>query len=356
MRMRRIMAFVTVLCVIALLLCSQAFAGDKIATSGGWIGDYKEFERQLKYYTDECEQTFTLYLYGSFIEKIDYDCFCDTIFQNGIKQFGVNDQTYGPRHPVDFYMVYYPGKRCAYAFTSGKTDILTEDEKELLDKALVITSDMDGNDEEVIKQVYDYLCNNVTYYYGDNEIEDNCHNAIGALLNGEAVCDGYADAFYLMCSLKGIEAGYVSGVVTANTEKSGDYTKARKHGWNIVKLDDKWYMVDVMNGDATGAICYLTYLIGTEMMEKHYSWTAVLPVQVSEDSYHRVENPFVEVRNWLDVRTEISKAKTKGLERLTLTGLNFVENDVYLRNLMSSVGITNNYYFPTEDSCEILLN
>ena len=71
-------------------------------------------------------------------------------------------------------------------------EILTEDEKELLDKALAITSDMSGNDEEVIKQVYDYLCNNVNYYYGNNEIEDIQDKA--ALLGTHGKIDKITDS------------------------------------------------------------------------------------------------------------------------------------------------------------------
>ena len=61
----------------------------------------------------------------------------------------------------------------------------------------------------------------------------------GALIKNKVVCEGYAKAFkYLLDSLK-IECILVSGTAINSSGES------ESHMWNYVKLDDKWYAVDV---------------------------------------------------------------------------------------------------------------
>ena len=61
-----------------------------------------------------------------------------------------------------------------------------------------------------------------------------CHDSYGALVNGEAVCDGYALAFFQMAEACDLE------VVSVVGKAGGD-----NHRWNKIKLDGKWYNVDV---------------------------------------------------------------------------------------------------------------
>lgn len=64
------------------------------------------------------------------------------------------------------------------------------------------------------------------------------HMAYGVLVDGKAVCDGYARAFKLLCDKVGLECVIISG----DTEDSA-------HAWNAVKIMDSWYYVDVTWND-----------------------------------------------------------------------------------------------------------
>lgn len=61
-----------------------------------------------------------------------------------------------------------------------------------------------------------------------------CHTAYGALMEGNAVCDGYARAYGLLLGKAGIPWGLVEG---------------RDHAWNWVELEGKRYHVDVTADD-----------------------------------------------------------------------------------------------------------
>ncbi len=94
-----------------------------------------------------------------------------------------------------------------------------------------------GNTYEDIKMVHDYLIGKVEY---DTTIsKNNIYNLYGALVNGEAVCEGYARAFkYIMDELE-IPCIMVIGKAT-NSEG-----KTENHAWNYVQLDGTWYVIDV---------------------------------------------------------------------------------------------------------------
>lgn len=93
----------------------------------------------------------------------------------------------------------------------------------------------DGAYEKVCA-VYDWICANVTYDYGDPDdpaYEQKC-TAYAALINGTAVCQGYAALLYRML----LEAGVDNRILSGTAGDGG-------HAWNIVGLDGLYYNVDV---------------------------------------------------------------------------------------------------------------
>ena len=69
-------------------------------------------------------------------------------------------------------------------------------------------------------------------YLGSDSPYDVQHSAYGALIDKEAVCDGYSKAFTLLLTRAGIDSQVVYG------------TAGGGHAWNQVKIDGSWYMVD----------------------------------------------------------------------------------------------------------------
>ena len=114
---------------------------------------------------------------------------------------------------------------------------------------MLITDNM--NDETKIRKVHDYLTNIVTYGYGDNY-----DNAYGALANGIAKCDGYADAFSIFMDKLNIK----NYKVVSNT-----------HVWNVVYVNNEWKHIDVTFDDPANnydinASNYNYYLINSSKL------------------------------------------------------------------------------------------
>ncbi len=134
---------------------------------------------------------------------------------------------------------------CAFCRNSDGLDYdkrLAAEVKKIADAARQYSGDF-----EKIKYVHDYLCETVTYtnaaYLGSLTGPDYqlAHCAYGALLNGKAVCDGYASAFECIMH----ELGYECGIVLGKSRN-------QNHAWNVIKVKGEYYYVDVTWDDTDG--------------------------------------------------------------------------------------------------------
>ena len=102
----------------------------------------------------------------------------------------------------------------------------------------VITSlNLDGkSDYDKFKAVTNWIVSNVRYD-DDNETKYQ-HDLTGAVLDGLAVCDGYAGTFYYMANAVGLNALFEDGITNSNRIR---------HAWNLVQIDGTYYYVDPTN-------------------------------------------------------------------------------------------------------------
>lgn len=102
---------------------------------------------------------------------------------------------------------------------------------------LIIKDNM--TDREKIKIFHDYIINTTVYdtknsdlLKNNNTIDltDNSHNAYGLLFKHVSLCGGYSD----------VTAIFLDKIGIPNMKISND-----SHVWNLVKLDNKWYHLDL---------------------------------------------------------------------------------------------------------------
>lgn len=96
----------------------------------------------------------------------------------------------------------------------------------------------------IVKQINDYICNNAQYDY--EHLPDPTYKlqftAYAALINGKAVCQGYATLYYRILK----ECNIKNRVIISAT-----------HSWNIVKIGNLYYNVDTVWNDQLGNDAYL---------------------------------------------------------------------------------------------------
>ncbi|MHB7980432.1 protease [Clostridium sporogenes] len=104
----------------------------------------------------------------------------------------------------------------------------------------VIKEGMSDVEKELV--LHDYIVKNTEYNMDNHNkkiiLPDDC-NAYGVLVKRIGTSEGYSKAMYELLKAAGIECKYVTGI-SVHGAVGGD-----RHSWNMVKLDNEWYNLDV---------------------------------------------------------------------------------------------------------------
>ena len=142
------------------------------------------------------------------------------------------------------YIEYYPGTKIADAYETGKIDDLTEEEQEVARYVIDFIENVVNPEEDVLvkeRLIHDFICESTIYTNpgSDDPIPRYC-TAVGLFQDGEANCQGYTDAFNMLGRMAGLDVRSQSGSAGGSL-----------HVWNIIRIDHKWYSMDVTYDDTT---------------------------------------------------------------------------------------------------------
>lgn len=205
-------------------------------------------------------------------------------------------------------IAYRPGFKLLTAYRIDRWSLLTSREQAALSRAIDILNNRERPSDYLgtEKWIHDYLCQTIVYTIDDNTDEDD--NAIGALLNGEANCDGYADAFYLLGNLIGLEVGYQTGTALGAQTSS--------HAWNTICIQNRWYLVDVTwdDDDNAGDFGYTWYNVGADIAGPSYqwdeTWSGYSLAAATQNAYR--PRPLYQVRSLQELTDAIAACRRNG--------------------------------------------
>ena len=174
-----------------------------------------------------------------------------------------------------------------------------------------------ASDYQKIKSVYEYLIAAVDY---DLNAPDN-QNIQSALLQGRSVCAGYAKSFQYILHRMGLFCTYVTGTV----EGKGD------HAWNIVRIGDQYYNVDVTWGDPVFAggvdpgaskVMNYNYLCASdrELEKTHIPSTPVTMPSCTDESYnyYRMGGMYYETFDYDTINSVLMNSVWNGESSVTM--------------------------------------
>lgn len=171
----------------------------------------------------KCKSAIRLYdlnITTSDLKKVFWACDYDNPLLFNIKD-GYSATCYGER--IADVNIKYCKTAAQTADTLKKIEQATAD---VLDEAKKLSSDA-----ERVRLFHDWIINRTVYTLkGESYISETD----GPILYGKALCEGYSRAFSYLCQSVGIECVCISG-----TADGGG------HMWNMVKVDGKWYHIDV---------------------------------------------------------------------------------------------------------------
>lgn len=222
--------------------------------------------------------------------------------------------------------------------------------------SVIKSLNLDGkSDYDKFKAITYWIVSHVKYdnYYA---VKDNSsmtpgtkypHDMTGAVLDGYAVCDGYAGLFYYMANAVGLSALYEDGI--ANDNRDG-------HAWNLVQIDGTYYYVDPTNasfkedGEPGSEVLYgqkyffTLYTPDDNNIEDNYS-------NISQDDYLKEHSVCKGHHNFYEAGGKIAQCETPGTTRYRCSN----SGCLYKYEVESSPALGHDFANPTviqEQSCE----
>lgn len=175
--------------------------------------------------------------------------------------------------------IFWIGSYFSYCYSGNKTIIklnsifsaheLQTAIKKLNDKVNLILSKAPKNADDYETELYfhDYIVNNCKYKYTNSLTNQNLKvfTSYGCLVENSAVCEGFSKAMQLLMNSVGIKCRTVVGA-----------RGSEPHMWNIVKINNNWYHLDV-TWDGSGNYNQYNYFnLTDEMIKKDHQINAEL--------------------------------------------------------------------------------
>ena len=230
-----------------------------------YIKSKDEIEDKLREKVLHGDENFVLYISTDISEEDikneaqklepEYD-YTDSTYVIETQRFG-NGQTVSKKYATVTFNIEIPIESIVYESIINGKEIPDDNEKALKLKEACerflesnISDEMTDYKKEL--SVHDYIIYNCEYHLSTKYKEDE-HNAYGALVDRKAVCDGYARAADLLLKICGIETKIVYGMCSEDLAVFGSEDYEENHAWNLVKIDGKWYHIDITwdDGDHT---------------------------------------------------------------------------------------------------------
>lgn len=347
--------------------------------------DYADVKTDYAY--DSLTDDYAKELYKELANSIDLSRAPTVTVDGSLDEFQITQalQAYRNDHPETFWLTgeskYYVKNNSTtveFEYSIEPSEILSAKET-FENKIDNILNDLpSGSDFEKEEYINNYIIENCKYDDAAAQIENiegNENDAYGALVDGSAVCEGYARAFQLLCNKADIDCVMVSGTVD-NTN----------HAWNCVKIGGEWYQIDVTWNDTDGDKDYLQNdyfnLTDSLMLEDHTlspkysdvdaqsfqnveSWcNFYVPKCTAEKyNYYKYKYPTVsDLDNADDVSEALAKSAKNGDRYFSIvvdknTDFEYMYdemmNDGYLYNWLTKANEINGYSPRLAESCYV---
>ena len=179
--------------------------------------------------------------------------------------------------------------------------------------------------------IHDYLCKN-NYY--DNSFVASSYECVGPLVFGKGVCEGISKAVKLLCDYLGIYCIVIHGNARQTNKSLGN----EAHTWNIIKINNSFYHLDITFDLTIGSGTVLRYdyfnLSDYEIRTDHNYINDFLPNCSDMNCFYYKNNQTVS--NYNDLKSFIHK-QIALLNRHIVIKLMFQINQEMIEKALNSV-------------------
>lgn len=165
-----------------------------------------------------------------------------------------------------------------YDFPKDKVLAMRQETEKKADEIISSIIRPNMGDYDKVLAVHDYIVKS-SVYDEENADKDTVppeeYDAYGVLIKGIGVCDGYTEAMKLLLDKAGIKCIIVDGSV--QDRSSDNKVISIGHSWNIVKIEDSYYHIDITwdDGSSEGRCkeaAYIYFNVTDEEIRKSHTW------------------------------------------------------------------------------------
>ncbi len=198
-----------------------------------------------------------------------------------------------------------------YTITKSELEMAKLKAKEVVGQ--MITSDMGEFEKELV--IHDYIVHHVAYDQS-KVLDDAVFTIYGALIDGKAVCHGYAEAFQYMAYLAGLNSKIVFGTAEADGVRIG-------HAWNMIELDGNYYHVDTtwndpVSSEGIQSISYDYFNVTDQDLMATHTWNMSEYERGTGTLYNYYTYHNLEVIGTEGLRSYLQKEFNKGSKEITI--------------------------------------
>ncbi len=201
---------------------------------------------------ERCEEQIEIYDTKPVLSESQFKMVLDAYRRDHAEHFWLGTQnkyTYTNSSGVNYIHSFIP----SYTMTGDElTEAKERFEEEITSILVGITPEMSEFEKELY--LHDTLAKRIEYVLD----APNAHDAYGALVDGKAVCEGYAESLQCLLQRVGIQSFLALGAGINPSTGEGE-----PHEWNYVRLDGNYYHVDLTWADQ-GERIYHAYFNQTD--------------------------------------------------------------------------------------------
>ena len=224
-------------------------------------------------------------------------------------------------HPELFYLDFSISITGGLGFTTAHLKYLFKKEEakkyknqlsSVLNRIVARAKTIKGEYEKVLF-VHDLLAENIVYDLN----APNAHNALGTLVDGRAVCQGISYAVKMIFDELGIDSTSVSGEVNTRLNRG-------PHSWNLVKVNNRWYHLDVtLDLKQNGTVFHTYFLLNDDDAMIHHRYREKTNIEckyINDNYFYRNKAFFTKFEDAADYIVKELKAKGKAEVKMLKIG------------------------------------
>ncbi len=141
--------------------------------------------------------------------------------------------------------------------------------QELIDVLHVFVENLGSSIDEYRREkyIFDFITDRCSYDFSASNGGESwkTYTIYGALVEGKAVCEGYARSAVKLFNLCGVDCAIVNGYLSGLSSENSN-----THMWNLVKIEGDWYHLDITGCDSDTLVGYQYFNVTDEQISRSH--------------------------------------------------------------------------------------